>query len=464
MSSQKSLFRKVVRFFASLKLAVVIILLLALLTAIGTFVEARYDAYAAGKLVYHTYWMYGTLLLLSMTLIAVMIDRLPWKKKHIPFLLAHVGIILLLIGSIVTRYYGIDGTMRFGIGEKNRLVTIPVTDLQIWSSFDGDRYTQILNQEVDFFVRHPKKYPFQISLMESDFKVIDYEPYIFPQRQIVESKAPRAGSAVRFLVQNAQVNVNDWILQTRENVPETFDFGPAKVTLGPAPSHPTGKNEIFLSPTADKKKLEYTVFYEDGRKTKKGIVKETESFETGWMGLQFRVLRFLPTAKVDYEIKVTDRPTPLTTSAIKVSLLGNEHWIQLNDVVKIFSEQSMYLITYGHRRLDLGFDLYLKKFEVGRYPGTMRAASYASLVTPPEGEDVLISMNEPLKYNGFTFYQASFQDGPNGEPIASILSVNKDPGRWLKYLGSLIISIGIIWLFYDKRKAARARAPGPGQL
>lgn len=73
-------------------------------------------------------------------------------------------------------------------------------------------------------------------------------------------------------------------------------------------------------------------------------------------------------------------------------------------------------------------------------------------------------MNEPLKYAGFTFYQASFQDGPQGQPIASILSVNKDPGRWIKYLGSLILSLGVVWLFVQRRRASRAQAPGSGAL
>lgn len=54
-----------------------------------------------------------------------------------------------------------------------------------------------------------------------------------------------------------------------------------------------------------------------------------------------------------------------------------------------------------------------------------------------------IYMNEPLKYGGYTFYQSSYQIQPNA-PALSIFSVNKDPGRVLKYLGSLILCAGII--------------------
>lgn len=66
-------------------------------------------------------------------------------------------------------------------------------------------------------------------------------------------------------------------------------------------------------------------------------------------------------------------------------------------------------------------------------------------------------MNEPLKHAGFTFYQASFQDDENtGKPIASILSVNQDPGRWWKYMGSLVMTIGTILLFYFRKRAQSA--------
>jgi cytochrome c biogenesis protein ResB len=93
----------------------------------------------------------------------------------------------------------------------------------------------------------------------------------------------------------------------------------------------------------------------------------------------------------------------------------------------------------------------LKNFSVGRYPGTMMAMSYESVVDVA-GQEHVISMNEPLKHAGFTFYQASFQEDESGKPFLSVLSVNYDPGRWIKYLGSIILVLGIILLFYEKNK------------
>ena len=167
------------------------------------------------------------------------------------------------------------------------------------------------------------------------------------------------------------------------------------------------------------------------------------------MNMDFRVLRYLPSAIEDWDLQELQHPTPLTTSAIKILFEGKEHWVLLNDMVKLFTNQAVYLLTYGNRRIDVGFPVKLKKFEVDRYQGTMRAMAYKSVVEVPELGEHLISMNEPLKYKGLTVYQASFQE-ENGQPVASIFSVNADPGRFLKYLGSLIMSLGIVLLMWFK--------------
>ena len=209
------------------------------------------------------------------------------------------------------------------------------------------------------------------------------------------------------------------------------------------------KNEIYLSP--EKGGLRYVVFYKESEKPgKKGFVKEGDAFDPGFkMGMQFRILRFLPSAVEDWDLQELEHPTPLTTSAVKIVFEGKEHWVLLNDMVKLFTNNAVYLLTYGNRRIDVGFPLTLKSFEVDRYQGTTRAMAYKSVVSVPGIENHMISMNEPLKYKGLTIYQASFQE-ENGQPVASIFSVNADPGRFLKYLGSLILVVGVVLLMWFK--------------
>lgn len=448
--AKKALWRRLNKPLASVKLAVFIILGLATITSVGTFVEAKYDAYAARKLVYDTWWMYSIMGLLVINLTAVMLDRWPWKKRHAAFVSAHIGIIILLAGSWITMQYGLDGSMRIGIGESGNLVQLPETDLVVYSSFDGDRYTKTFEEEVDFF-KHPpsENKPFVVPAYEQKISIVDYQKYVIPSKKVVPGEAGKSGAGLRFQLQNPNVNVIEWLVQRKPGASASQNFGPASIHLGEAPAQGQGANEIYLTPQGEG--LRYVVFQKDQKKPlKSGLVREGESFDPGFkMALQFRVLRYLPAAMEDWDLKPVDHPTPLTTSAIKIRFDNREHWVLLNDMTKLFTDNAVYLFTYGNRRVDLGFKLELVNFEVSRYQGTMRAMAYESIVKLPEGVEHKISMNEPLKYKGLTVYQASFQE-EEGQPVASIFSVNQDPGRFLKYLGSLVISLGIVLLMWFK--------------
>lgn len=445
-----STFKKINKPWASLKLAVFIILALAALTAVGTIIEAKYDAYAAKKLVYDTWMMYTVMGLLVMNLTAVMLDRLPWKRRHASFVLAHIGIIILLFGSLLTMKFGLDATMRVPIGESSSLVQSNETDLVVYSSFDGDRYTKIFEKEVDFFTRPPSAVKsFDIPTVEGAIKVVEYKKYVLPSRKVLVDETGQSGSGLRFQIQNPRVNVVEWLVQRKPNVVATHDFGPAQIHLGPAPEKGSQRNEIYFTP--DKDGLRYVVFYKESEKPgKSGFLKEGGVFDPGFkMPMDVRVLRFLPKAMEDWDLQDMDHPTPMTTSAVKIIFEGKERWVLLNDMVKLFSNNAAYLMTYGNRRIDLGFALKLVSFDINRYQGTMRAMAYESVVEVPGGGHQKISMNEPLKYKNLTIYQASFQE-ENGQPVASIFSVNADPGRVWKYLGSLIMTLGIVLLMWFK--------------
>src|SRR4051794_23798319 len=110
--------------FCSLKLAVLVILTLAISLAVGTFVESLYDTPTAQYWIYRSSWFHGILALLGVNILFVAISRYPWKKKHIPFLMAHAGILILLAGSWMTDNLGIDGNLRVSEGESRNIVEL----------------------------------------------------------------------------------------------------------------------------------------------------------------------------------------------------------------------------------------------------------------------------------------------------------------------------------------------------
>lgn len=92
----------------------------------------------------------------------------------------------------------------------------------------------------------------------------------------------------------------------------------------------------------------------------------------------------------------------------------------------------------------LPFTIEMIDFEKEMHPGTNTAKSYSSSIIVHEGGidwPFHIRMNEPLRYKGYTFYQASFSERAEG--TYSVLSVVRNQGRIFPYLASAIIFIGL---------------------
>jgi hypothetical protein len=93
---------RVLSFLSSLRLAVVTMVTLGAVCAYATFYEMRNGTPAAQRDIYQTPWFAFILGLLGLNVFSVMVSRYPWTKHHIGFLTAHVGILLVLAGSVVS--------------------------------------------------------------------------------------------------------------------------------------------------------------------------------------------------------------------------------------------------------------------------------------------------------------------------------------------------------------------------
>lgn len=102
-----------------------------------------------------------------------------------------------------------------------------------------------------------------------------------------------------------------------------------------------------------------------------------------------------------------------------------------------------YTLEMRLRREYLPYAITLRKFSHDIYPGTDIPKNFSSLVylkpAAGEGRDVLIKMNQPLRYAGKTFYQASYR-GEN----TTVLQVVENPGWLLPYASCLLVAVGLL--------------------
>ncbi|HEU0117081.1 MAG TPA: cytochrome c biogenesis protein ResB [Alphaproteobacteria bacterium] len=112
---------------------------------------------------------------------------------------------------------------------------------------------------------------------------------------------------------------------------------------------------------------------------------------------------------------------------------------------RIKADGKTYTVTLRGERRPLPFEVKLIKFTREFYPGTEQPRSYQSEVVVQDGKlewHSLISMNNPLRYKGYTIYQSSFIEHDRNS--TSVLAVVKNIGALFPYIASIAICIGLL--------------------
>jgi cytochrome c biogenesis protein ResB len=101
-------------------------------------------------------------------------------------------------------------------------------------------------------------------------------------------------------------------------------------------------------------------------------------------------------------------------------------------------------IALRPRRAYTPFSLTLLRFSHDRYAGTDIPKAFSSRLrlNSADGKDdreVLIFMNNPLRYGGLTFYQAGFENNDR----TTILQVVRNPSWLLPYIACALMGLGL---------------------
>ena len=199
-------------FFASLKLAVVLLAVIIVAAIAGTLYESSFDSKVASAYVYGAPWFNLWLVLLGANLTCSALSRWPWRKHHLAFLITHLGIITLLIGSLIGRIWGIEGTITLFKGESptNRLL---VNERQL-RVHDVDGIVKGYPAE---FLHHPPtpQHPRDLGpiAVGARLSIVDYAPAIegkLNPKPLNDGGAP----ALHFSIATAMMNqhLDGWLL------------------------------------------------------------------------------------------------------------------------------------------------------------------------------------------------------------------------------------------------------------
>ena len=236
------------KFFASVQLAIPLLLTLIGVLAAGTFVESYHGTDAARIVVYQSPWFGFLLFLIAVNLTAAALSRLPWKVKHTGFVITHIGIILVLTGSWLTSIQMIDGQMIIAEGATEYRINISEPLLYIYSE-ETERNWLIPLQKHAFpwagvhAVKAARDSAFPLNLALTAY---------YPKARMRENLMPAetGPAALQVRLKNSFVDQSQWLIQNdaeRGNV----QMGPAKLQFtdtllkeNAAPAPETGYLEL----------------------------------------------------------------------------------------------------------------------------------------------------------------------------------------------------------------------------
>lgn len=220
----------IAKFFSSLKLAVILLVVLIVAAITGTIYESSFDAKVARAYVYGAPWFNIWLTLLAANLAVSALSRWPWRKHHVAFLVTHLGIITLLTGSLIGRIYGTEGSITLFKGDppSNRLL-VDERQLRV---HDADGIVKGYHAE---FLHHPPSpdRPRDLGLLASGARlsITNYAPAL--DARLSPRPIPNGGApALHFTIATAMMNqhLDSWLLA---EPPEhsKFSMGLANIEL-----------------------------------------------------------------------------------------------------------------------------------------------------------------------------------------------------------------------------------------
>jgi len=462
--------KKLLKNILSIETATVLMLLFAFSCAVATFIENDYGTLGAKSFVYNKTWFELIMLILVLSSLANIIWFKMYKIKKFFIFFIHISFAFILLGAGLTRYLGYEGIM-----------TIPESTIQN-KMVSNDEYIQavLLTKDKKEIVKKDKKVLMtQLSQTDFDLKIdkdlsLEFERFV-----------PNAAEKI-ITVNDGEPMVN--LIITDLTGARSIDLKNKKIYSDKYTNFSLNKN------IEDNSKPKVNFFTKDKQIYIKSNVSITYNFMDGVGQGSTKANEAIPLRNdIIYMVAQTRFVTPDFSVSGKVEVVSIDKTLvkkdkQLNAVIaklnykgKI-SEVSLFgkggsnqgykktiklddktlKLSWGAKIIELPFSLYLNDFKLERYPGSKSPSTYSSYVKVYDMKDditfeQLISMNNPLSYKGFKFFQSSY----TMNETATILSVNKDPGVIPTYIGYFLLFTGLIFSLFMKngrfQKLAKTR-------
>ena len=435
--------KQLMGFLSSNKVSLVLLLFFGTACGYGTFLENDYGTPAVRAVVYDAWWFELIMALLALNFLLNIQKYRLYKKEKRSLLFFHLGFVVVLIGAFVSRYTGFEGIVNIREGHSTKVMRSNKSYITLKVDEDA------LIKGLEPTVLTPLE--FEYTLNDVTISNVDYIP--FAEKDIVAGDdylltvvIAEQGQRATYVMKRGQV-IDTPYGMIGFNAQDKVDI---QLLLEGA--------ELFIESTIPTEVLEMATQTSSSFASDTLVpLKLASLYRAG--ALSFVVKSAHPNSKIGY-ISSEDKKQQRTLSD-KVILNVRSGEIQkelaLDYRATETSKSSSFKINgkqvsvaIGPEIIPLGFSLYLKDFELIRYPGSTSPSSYSSYLEVIDGAEKFpytIYMNNVLDHGGFRFFQASYDTDEKG----TVLSVNHDWwGTQVTYLGYFLLTLGMIWSLFTK--------------
>jgi cytochrome c-type biogenesis protein CcsB len=442
--------KKILDFFFSTKVTLVLLLVFAIGTAVATFIEDRFDTVTAKLMVYDARWFEALLLLLVLNFIGNIKTFNLLSRKRITGFVFHFAFIIIILGAGVTRYFGFDGTMPIREGKSSDVFYSSDSYFQVKTTYNNKDYFKAIPLPLSEALHNSFKFKFDIEgkgNVQFAFKGI--------VRNAVNEIKENVDGGKDILELNALVNNNKEYFDIKEG--ESKEVGDIKLSFNnnkdtAADIRIIKKNDSLMM--VSRNDLIRTTMQET---EPIAILKDSffpfkENYVYKSNDVLFLFKKIFKKAKI-YPVPGSSKEQGLDAVLFDITCnnFKQDEFIYSSagyapDFQDIEIAGIPFHVAYGYKEIKLPFSLSLEKFVLERYPGSMSPSSFASNITLNDpvnnkNEKHTISMNNVLDYEGYRFFQSSYDADEKG----TIFSVNHDFwGTWITYLGYFLLGIGFL--------------------
>ncbi len=440
---------------SSFSLMGVLLLVLAFSMGIATFIENDFGTNAAKALVYNAWWFEGLFLFLAVNMIINLTKPALWKRGKLSVLLFHFSFLLIILGAALTRYIGFEGTMHINEGESSGEFISQQEYIDGFVEKDGEKVkissaVFLSEKSKDFFQKTIRLADGNVKLSSVNFipnAAFRVEPSSEGKPLISLVVGGTSGLSNLDLFLGDKVKIDSvWIgFGVDSLVDYQFVQQGADIRL-------ITKQSLFLGnmETGDRKPIAKDSSYHINN----GVLYGHKDF-------MFVLKQHYKKAQsIPYRSEVKSSASGVEAVQIHVELRDGPHDFYLYGQKdspgmydSIMVEGYKVKLRYGSKMCKVPFSIYLKDFQMERYPGSESPSSFASEVKLIDKQknvekDYRIYMNHILNYRGYRFYQSSYDRDEKG----TILSVNNDFwGTLVTYIGYFLLSLFMIAALFAKK-------------